>query len=547
VVFASSRDVRAVVDPLEVANNRVGVHILETGEVEEAAKLVNSNDGEWGYVTIPIRANDRDLEKWRAFFEDCGRLRVIPIVRLATYAQDGGWARPSLAEVLDMANFLEQMPWPVVNRYVVVYNEPNHAAEWGGEVDVASYGEILDYAVEIFKDRSEDFFILPAGLDAAAPENATSMDSRKFVIGVNQAIKGIFDKVDGWASHAYPNPAFAGQPGETHKRSIVGYRHELDWLKRMGAEGLPVFITETGWSGKEMSREQVGKFLEVGYGQVWRDEYLVAVTPFLLRAGEGVFKEFSLIDEDGEHLPSYLALVGLEKVKGDPQLSELMGEVGGIAKLEVENRKEKIGEESGQVAGVSTSGVRLEGLRELWERVGKFWVVVSDGFRETLMSLKLLRSQKESGKGVEGVISDGERAAQSTSRKTRLTQNELRALKIGNALVGVEIADEPGEITQGLSGREKLEEDEGMLFELGREREARFWMREMNFDLDMIWIRDGEVIGFTEDVPKPEPDQKLEDLPTYSSEGLVDRVLEVNAGWVKRNGIRLGDGVEWDR
>ena len=50
-----------------VPNNRVGVHILDPNEINDAAKLINSSGGDWGYVTIPIRSNDRDRDKWLKF------------------------------------------------------------------------------------------------------------------------------------------------------------------------------------------------------------------------------------------------------------------------------------------------------------------------------------------------------------------------------------------------------------------------------------------------------------------------------------------------
>ncbi len=59
--FLVARPAYAIYDPLSVSNNRFGIHILNPSEVEKAAELVNSSGGDWGYVTIPIRANDRDL------------------------------------------------------------------------------------------------------------------------------------------------------------------------------------------------------------------------------------------------------------------------------------------------------------------------------------------------------------------------------------------------------------------------------------------------------------------------------------------------------
>ena len=62
-LFFIPRFAFAVYDPISVPNNHFGIHILETSELDQAAKFVNSSGGDWGYVTMPIRANDRDLSK----------------------------------------------------------------------------------------------------------------------------------------------------------------------------------------------------------------------------------------------------------------------------------------------------------------------------------------------------------------------------------------------------------------------------------------------------------------------------------------------------
>ena len=54
----------AIENPLMMKNNKIGVHILFTPEINSASNLINSNGGDWGYVTIPIQAGDKDLEKW---------------------------------------------------------------------------------------------------------------------------------------------------------------------------------------------------------------------------------------------------------------------------------------------------------------------------------------------------------------------------------------------------------------------------------------------------------------------------------------------------
>ncbi len=163
--------VRAIYDPLSVPNNKFGVHILETNEIEEAAKLVNSNGGAWGYVTIPIRSNDINPQKWKAFFKKCAELKIIPIIRIATYPEKNDWVKPTAYDLVDFANFLNEMPWPTKNRYIVLFNETNRANEWGGDVNPEEYAAMVMDARRIFMARSTDYFLLSAGLDMAAPNS----------------------------------------------------------------------------------------------------------------------------------------------------------------------------------------------------------------------------------------------------------------------------------------------------------------------------------------------------------------------------------------
>lgn len=165
----------AIFDPLTRPNNFRGIHILFPSELEDANKLVNSKDGQWGYVTIPIQAGEKDLDKWQAFMNDCRRLKLIPIIRLSTeayYNDTNVWRIPTDLDILDFANFLNSLNWPIENRYVVVFNEMNRFDEWGGQApNPAEYAEILSYAVDVFKAKSQNFYMIMGGLDNAAPND----------------------------------------------------------------------------------------------------------------------------------------------------------------------------------------------------------------------------------------------------------------------------------------------------------------------------------------------------------------------------------------
>ena len=105
----------------------------------------------------------------------------------------------------------------------------------------------------------------------------------------------------------------------------------------------------------------------------------------------------------------------------------------------------------------------------------------------------------------------------------------------------IEIKDSIAEQTKGLSGREVLADNTGMLFVYDEPRSLGFWMKEMNFALDFLWIRDSVVIGIDEKIPHPAAYNN--EIYRLSSPGNSDMVLEINAGLVEKHGIEIGDIV----
>ena len=312
--------------PIVTQNNKFGVHILFPSEIESAAKLVNSSGGDWGYVTIPIPAGDKDLVKWQKFMDDAKRLHIIPIIRLTTegdYFIEATWKKPSSADVLDFANFLNSLDWPTLNRYVVVFNEPNRADEWGGIPDASEYANILGYAVSTFKSKSQDFFIISAGLDnASANIQAQSIDEYTFMQRMESNVPGIFNQIDAIASHSYPNPGFAQPSWVLTRKSISSFIYEKRLADVLGNKNLPVFITETGWSKDVVLETQIASYFTNAFESVWSDTNIVGITPFLLNAGIGPFAKFSLLNNDGTASQVYNTLKNIPKIKGDPKLAE---------------------------------------------------------------------------------------------------------------------------------------------------------------------------------------------------------------------------------
>ncbi len=119
-------------------------------------------------------------------------------------------------------------------------------------------------------------------------------------------------------------------------------------------------------------------------------------------------------------------------------------------------------------------------------------------------------------------------------------------LEIGNAKLDIEIAKTASELTLGLSNRENMSESQGMLFDFtSNPGTPVFWMKDMKFNLDLIWINKNKIIGITEDVPYiiQASNFKLQDLPHYLPPSTITYVLEVNAGWSKRNNIKIGNEI----
>lgn len=119
------------------------------------------------------------------------------------------------------------------------------------------------------------------------------------------------------------------------------------------------------------------------------------------------------------------------------------------------------------------------------------------------------------------------------------TSDTKREIHIQNIKLAVDIADEPHEQTKGLSDKEYMAEDEGMLFIFEQSLIPAFWMKDMRFALDMLWI-DSEniVIGVEKNVsPETFPE-------TFVPPSPVKYVLEVNAGWSDRNQISPGNKLK---
>jgi len=332
--FMHTGQVLSVENPLTVPNNKVGIHILNESDLEDAARLVNSSGGEWGYVTIVIRKDERNIGKWQRTFDKMRRLKLIPIVRIASTMESDYWSKLQENDIDSWVYFLNSLNWVIKNRYVVIGNEPNHAKEWGGELNPEEYAHYLSSFTKKLKDSSPEFFILPSGFDASAPNAKETMSEDVYLKRMIDSVPDLFNNIDGWVSHSYPNPNFSGSENDSGRGTIKTYEWEKDYLKSIGIDkNLPVFITETGWlhnmDGKISFYHtpfSVGQRLIKAYENVWNTPEVVAVTPFILNYASPPFENFSWKKSDGSFYEHYVEIQKLGKVYGNP-LQKVSGEI----------------------------------------------------------------------------------------------------------------------------------------------------------------------------------------------------------------------------
>jgi len=308
-------------------NNIFGIHLAQPHfeDIEAAARLVNSNGGRWGYVTLIIQENDKGLNKWQGVFDKLRELKLIPIIRLATQPQGENWRRPDVQDVNEWVVFLNSLNWVVKDRYIILFNEPNHNNEWGGEVDEKSYTEIAYTFAKTLKEKNQDFFVMLAGFDASAPSSPPRYeDEEKFLRKIIEYRPDIFNFLDGWVSHSYPNPGFSGSPYDFGRRTVRTYDWELELLRSLGVnKELPVFITETGWQRSPfLTEEKIADYLRYTFENVWlKDWRIKAVTPFILNYQSEPFLGFSWKKYQENNFYSYYHRVqSLAKKSGGPEI-----------------------------------------------------------------------------------------------------------------------------------------------------------------------------------------------------------------------------------
>ena len=97
---------------------------------------------------------------------------------------------------------------------------------------------------------------------------------------------------------------------------------------------------------------------------------------------------------------------------------------------------------------------------------------------------------------------------------------------------------------KGLAVKNELKENESMLFVFDKPEKHSFWMKDMKFPIDIIWIHsDGKIVHIEENL---EPCPLVIICPSYTPNADSQYVLETVAGFTQRHNISLGTNIDFE-
>jgi uncharacterized protein len=115
-------------------------------------------------------------------------------------------------------------------------------------------------------------------------------------------------------------------------------------------------------------------------------------------------------------------------------------------------------------------------------------------------------------------------------------------IELGGSKLNLEIARTPTEQTKGLSGHPPLRDNQAMLFVFPTKTIQSFWMKDMLFPIDIVWLDDNKIVKISKHL-QPEG-TKPENI--YHSDFKVNNVLEIKAGQADALSLHTGDIVKYD-
>lgn len=308
----------------EPSDNAFGIGLVSPGSASDM-QLTGELAGPGGHVKMIFpgvtRASQGPEQAWIDAVNHAYANELVPVIRVGP-----PWGDRNLRKESDDANHMDYTSLAQAYRRVVdglprdedtliwieVHNEPNLCYEWtcqAGQGDMeggskisyqktaAEYAAFLRDVTDAIQGLDDDHIrvinggLAPGGVrwcHCGQEGGEPGITAREFLQAMEAGAPGVFDDLDGWASHSYPasNEGYGFfVPFDQAHTGLTYYEVELATI---GRPGLPVLITETGWRTDEATRQQIADWTVQAFTDVWLpDDRVKAVMPFLLRGGSG--------------------------------------------------------------------------------------------------------------------------------------------------------------------------------------------------------------------------------------------------------------------
>ena len=119
-----------------------------------------------------------------------------------------------------------------------------------------------------------------------------------------------------------------------------------------------------------------------------------------------------------------------------------------------------------------------------------------------------------------------------------LKTNNIKYVNINEAQIRVDLSLTDSEQDRGLGGRNVLKDGEGMLFIFDHEARHAFWMKDMFFPIDIVWMSEDLRIVYIKKDARPESYPE-----SFAPDQSAMYVLEIPAGFSEKNNFKVGDRV----
>ncbi len=127
----------------------------------------------------------------------------------------------------------------------------------------------------------------------------------------------------------------------------------------------------------------------------------------------------------------------------------------------------------------------------------------------------------------------------SAQPKKELQSYRQAIVTVNHYPLQVMVADTEQKRSEGLAIKDHIDENEGMLFVFQKSGNLKFWMKDMKFPIDIIWLDENQVVRYI--MPNLTPCRSYSLCPNYGPDQKMRYVLETTSGFAARHHIVINE------